>query len=190
MIPKNSKKIIMHLLRRLEPRNINQISRELNISVGSVFKVLNELETNALVLAGRIGNAKYFRLNFESIETIRLCELLLLEEKRSLKGYAKIYASEIEGFKDADLIILFGSILKNNDFNDVDVLFVTDNVKKVTKFCLDISKIRSKPVSPLILKKEGLISEIKRKKDSILNIIKTGVVLKGESLFLEVIKNV
>jgi len=190
MIPKNTAKIISYLLRNFEPRNINQISRELNISVGSVFKILKELEKNRIVLVKKLGNAKYYNLDLRNNETISICELLLLEEKRNLKNYAKIYADEIKNFKSAELIILFGSILKNKEFNDVDVLFITNKVKEVSKFCLSISKVKTKPIVPLILKKQDLIKEINNKKDSILNLIKTGVVLKGESVLLEVIKNV
>lgn len=190
MIPKNIKKILLYLLRNFELSNINQISRKLNISVGSAFKILRELEKNGIVLVKRLGNAKYYNLNLENNETIKICELLLLEEKRKLKNYAKIYADEIKDFKNAELIILFGSILKNKGFNDVDVLFITNGVKEISRFCLDISKVKSKPVVPLILKKSDLIKEIKNKKNSILDIIKTGVIIKGESIFLEVIKNV
>jgi len=69
-------------------------------------------------------------------------------------------------------------------------LFITNKPKEVTKFCLNLSKIRTKPVVPLILKKEDFINEIKNKKEVILNILKTGVILKGESVFLSVLKNV
>ena len=189
-MPKNTAKIIRYLLRNFELRNINQISKKLNISVGSAFKILKELEKNKIVLVKKLGNAKYYTLNLKNKETVKICELLLLEEKRNLKDYAKIYADEIKDFKNAELIILFGSILKNKEFNDVDVLFITNNVKEISEFCLNISKVKTKPISPLILRKSDLIKEINNKKDSILNLIKTGVVLKGESIFLEVIKNV
>ena len=190
MIPKNTTKIIGYLLRNFELRNINQISKEINISLGSTFKILKDLEKNEIVLLKKLGNANYYILNLKNQETNRLCELILLEEKRNLKGYAKIYSDEIKNFKNADLIILFGSILKNKQFNDVDVLFVTNKIKEVNKFCLEISKIRTKPIIPLILKKSDLVKEIDNRKESILEIIKTGIVLKGESVFLEVIKNV
>lgn len=189
MMPKNTKKILSYLLRTFELKNINQISRELKISIGSAFKILKSLEKSGIVLASILGNAKYYKINLENNETTKLCELIFMGERSNLKGYSKIYGNEIKDFKYADIIILFGSILKNKDFNDVDVLFVTNKIKVTTKFCLDISKIKSKPVVPLIMKKEDLISEIKKNKDLILDIIRTGVVLKGEHLFLEVIKN-
>ncbi len=190
MVIKNKTKILGYLMKNFELKNINQIAKKLDISVGSVFKIFKELELNKIVLLRKLGNAKYYNLNLKNEETIKLCELILLEEKRNLKGYAKIYADEIQNFKNANLIILFGSVLKNKQFNDVDVLFVTNKVKEVSKFCLEMSKTKTKPLVPLILKKSDLVKEINNKRDSILEIIKTGIVLKGESVFLEVVKNV
>ena len=157
MISKNTRKIICHLLKNFELSNINQISRMLNISLGSVFKILRDLEKNEIVSVKKLGNAKYYNLNLKNNETIKLCELLLLEEKRNLKSYSKIYANEIKDFKSAELIILFGSILKNKEFNDVDVLFVTKKIKEAVKICLEISKTKTKPVVPLILNKSHII---------------------------------
>ena len=189
MISKNPKKIILYLLRNLELSNINQISRKLDISVWSAFKILKSLEEKNIVLPSYLGNAKYYQINLKNEEAKKLCELILLEEKRTLKGYAKLYSDELQKFNEAETIILFGSVLANKDFNDVDVLFVANKPKEVVKFCLELSKIRTKPVVPLILKKGDLIKEIKDKKEVILNIIKTGVILKGESIFVEVIQN-
>ncbi len=190
MIPKNTKKIILYLLRNLELVNINQISKILDISVGSAFKILKDLDKNDIVMSSNLGNAKFYQINLNNEETIKWCEIFLSEERRNLKGYSKIYAEEIQKFENAELIILFGSALTHKDFNDVDVLFVTNKPKEVTKFCLNLSKIRIKPVVPLILRKEDLIKEIKDKKEVVLNILKTGVILLGESVFIEVLKNV
>ena len=190
MIPKNTKKIILYLIRNLELVNINQISKKLSISVGSAFKILKDLEKNNIVLSSSLGNAKFYQINLNNEETIRWCEILLSEERRNLKGYSKIYAEEIQKFEHSELIILFGSVLTNKEFNDVDVLFVTNKPKEVTKFCLNLLKIRTKPVVPFILRKEDLIKEIKNKKEVVLNILKTGIILREESVFIEVLKNV
>lgn len=189
MIAKNTKKILMYILKNPELNNINQISRKLKISVGSAFKILKSLEESDIVVSSELGNAKYYQINLNNNEARKICELLLIEEKRKLNKYAKIYADEIQDFKNAKLIILFGSILNNREFKDVDVLFITNKPREVTKFCLELSKIRTKPVVPLILRKKDLIKEIKTKKEVIIDLIKTGVVLKGESVFLELIKN-
>jgi predicted nucleotidyltransferase len=88
------------------------------------------------------------------------------------------------------MIVIFGSVLRGKEFNDVDVLFLTNQTKKASNFCLEISKVRTKPVVPLIMKNEDLIKAIKNKKEAILGMIKEGVVLRGESMFVGAIKNV
>ena len=189
MIPKNTAKLMRFLLRNPEKYNINQIAKAVKISVGSSFKILKDLEKNSIVLAETIGNGGYYGLNLDNPEAVKLCEILLLEEKRQLAGYAKVYAESIKEFNKAELIVLFGSVLKKKEFNDVDVLFVTNKVKAVSDFCLELSKIRTKPVVPLILKRGDLIKELKSRKEAIVSAIKEGVVLRGESLFVEVIKH-
>ncbi|MBU0457467.1 MAG: hypothetical protein ABH824_07475 [Nanoarchaeota archaeon] len=192
MIPKNTARIIMYLLRNIDEfgYNINQIAKLNKISVGSAFKILKELEKDKIILKKEISNASHYKLNLDNSEATKLCELLLLTEKRNLKGHAKLYADEVIKFKDAEMIIIFGSVLRGKEFNDVDVLFLTNQTKKVNDFCLEISKIRTKPVVPLILKQEDLIKAMKQRKEAILGMMKEGIVLKGESIFVEVIKNV
>ncbi len=192
MIPKNTASVIMYLLRNTEEfgYNINQIAKLNKISVGSAFKILKGLEKDKIIIKKEISNASHYKLNFDNSETIKLCELLLLAERRGLKGHAKIYADEVVNFKEAEMIIIFGSVLRGKEFNDVDVLFLTNQTKKVNNFCLEISKVRTKPVVPLILKQEDLIKAMKNKKEAILGMMREGIVLKGESIFVEVIKNV
>ena len=192
MIPKNTAMVVMFLLRNTDKfgYNINQIAKLNKISVGSAFKILKELEKDKLIIKNEISNASHYTLNSDNSETIKLCELLLLTEKRDLKGYAKLYADEVIKFKDAEMMIIFGSVLRGKEFNDVDVLFITSQVKKVNNFCLEISKVKTKPVVPLIMRREDLIKVLKQKKEAFINMIKEGIVLQGEAVFLEVIKNV
>ncbi len=187
----NESKIIRFLLRNhAKPGfNINTIAKKLKISVGSAFKILKDMEKTSIASLQKLGNASFYSLNLGNAETAKLCELLLLEEKRNLTGYARLYAEDIQKFEKAELIIMFGSVLRKKDFNDVDVLFLTDKAKEVSQFCLNISKIRAKPVIPLILKKEDAIRELKEGKEVMQTIIKEGIVLRGESVFVEIIKN-
>ena len=72
MIPKNTKKIILYLLRNLELVNINQISKILDISVGSAFKILKDLDKNDIVMSSNLGNAKFYQINLNNEETIKI----------------------------------------------------------------------------------------------------------------------
>lgn len=187
----NESRIISFLLRNhAKPGfNINTIAKTLKISVGSAFKILKELEKNGMAAVARMGNACFYSLNLANEETAKLCELLLLEEKRHLTGYAKLYAEDIQKYDKAELIVMFGSVLRKKAFNDVDALFVADDAKEASLFCLNISKIRAKPVVPLILKKEDAIRELKQGNEVMQTIIKEGIVLRGESVFVEIVKN-
>ncbi len=192
---KNTSKILGFLLRNRELYNINQIARTLNLSVGSAHKILKSLEERNVVNIKELGNASYYNLNFKSQEAVKLIELILIEEKNNLlkeNKIAKVYVQDIEKF-NAKCIILFGSILyKEEQAKDVDVLFLIkskEEVKQINKFCLEISKIRTKKVNPLILLEEDLIENIKNQNKAIIDIIKSGIILKGEETFVKIIKN-
>ena len=183
------------LIRNLEQYNINQISRILDLSVGSAHKILKTLEKRSIADIEELGNAIYHTLNFNNNETIRLSELVLIEDKNNIlrnNKIANIYAQDLEKF-DAKLIILFGSILtKKNEAKDVDVLFIVKNkkqIKDVNEFCLEISKIRTKKVNPLIMLEEDFIYNLIHKNKAIIDLIKNGVTLKGEGVLIKAIKN-
>ena len=149
---------VEYLVRNIaEKFNVNQIARNLKISVGSAYKILKLLEKKQVLIAEKIGNGLYYNLNLENKEAENLVPLVLIESRnKSLAGnpYASIYAKDIqetETFSKA--AILFGSILVRKDANDIDVLFIIDkgNTNKVEDFCLKLSNLRPKSVNPLMM---------------------------------------
>ena len=190
-ISKNTAKIMEFLLRNIEKIgfNVNQLSRNIKISVGSAHKILQELKKENIVIITDMKNSIYYRLNLSNPDTVDICNLILRKNKRELSSYIKIYSEEIEKFNQADIIILFGSILNKKDFNDVDVLFITNKIKEVDLFCNEISKIRTKSINPLIMKLDDFIKNIKNKDNIILEIINKGIVIKGENKYMEALKN-
>ena len=185
----NTRKIILHLLKHMELRSINQIAKILRISVGSSFSILKRLEHQHIVSCQKLGSGKFYALNLHNEETKKMCELFLLEERRELGGHAKAYAQELMKFDRAQLIILFGSVLHSKEFNDVDVLFICNTPQEATAFCLNLAAVRTKPIVPLILTKQALIRELKHKTTSITHLIKEGVVLKGHTTFVEILQH-
>jgi len=195
LISNNTSKIINFLLRNLELYNINQIARALKLSVGSVHKILKILEKRDIVNIKELGNAIYYSINLNNNEAVKLSELVSIEEKNSIlreNKIANIYAQDLVKF-NAKLIILFGSILtKKNEAKDIDVLFVIKNkeqVKEINNFCLEISKIRTKKVNPLIMLEQDFVNNLKDKNKAIQDLIKNGIILKGEDIFIKTIKN-
>lgn len=195
MIQKNTFKIINFLIRSIEQYNINQTARLLEISVGSAYKILKSLEERKIVSTKELGNAIYYNLNLENDEAVKLAELVLIEDKTNIiKGNptAKVYAQDLERY-DAECIVLFGSILyKNEQAKDVDVLFIIKDkrhVKMINQFCLDISRIRTKAIHPLIMLERDFTNNIKIKNNATIDIIKRGMVLRGQNVFINAIKN-
>ncbi len=190
MIPKNTFSVLDFLLRRPGRQyNVNQIARELEISVGSAHKILTELSGKEILKSVRMGNAVFHQLNLSSREARKLCELIFIEGRNSVLAKnpaARVYAEELQKFGAAKAIIMFGSILSRGmKAGDVDVLFVIDrpaDVKKVNRFCLEASKVRAKPVVPLIMTEGDLKIKISEKDDVVADMIRTGVVLSGEDI--------
>lgn len=195
LFPKNTFKILNFLIRNLDSYNINQLSRKLNLSIGSVHKILKDLENIDIVKSKNIGNAIYYNINFENEQALRISQVIINEDKNNIlkiNKTANVYAQNLSKF-DAKLTILFGSILvKKDEAKDVDVLFIIKNknqVKEVNKFCLEISKIRTKRISPLVMLEQDFINNLKKQNKAVIDLIKYGVALKGEDIFIKAIKN-
>lgn len=131
MLPVNLTKIIEFLARNIPSKfNVNQLSRELKISVGSAYKILKSLEKKDILFSQKIGNGIYYALNLNSKEAKNIVELVLIESRNKTltkNPHASIYANDL---KDAEklsrAIILFGSILDTKDAKDIDALFIID----------------------------------------------------------------
>ena len=198
MLPKNTMKIVEFLLRNpAQKYNVNQLAKEIKISVGSAHKILKQLKNKKIAESDKLGNAIFYNLNLKNRETQKICEIALIESKNkalSNNAVAKVYANELEKLTAARAIVLFGSVLtKKEKANDVDVLFIIKNkedVKKVSDFCLEISKTKTKAVVPLIMTKTDMQNKIKEKNPVIIEVMKTGIVLYGEDTIVEALSDV
>ncbi len=189
LIP-NTAKILNFLLRQADVYNINQLARLLQISVGSAHKIVRALEEKGLLLVRELGNARYYQLNLRNTETIKLCELLLVQQRRQGLQHnkvAKVYSSDLEKYP-ALAVVLFGSLLaRPEQAKDVDVLFLIRKkleVRKVDRFCLEISKLRTKKVNPLIMLFSDFVANLRNKDKAVSAIVEKGIVLSGEEVFV------
>lgn len=196
MLSGNSLKILEFLLRNIDEYNINQMAKELKISVGGAHKILKDLEKSRFVKGKRLGNAIYYGLNLQSREVRKLCELVLMESKRRAldsNPQASIYAKDLqgaEGFTKA--AALFGSIVDKKQAKDIDVLFITKRnaVKRVENFCLRLSSLRMRKIAPLIMTSNDLKNNIKKRDKVILDIFKKGIIIYGEDKIVEILRSI
>lgn len=197
MFPLNLTKIVEFLFRNIPNRfNVNQISRELKISVGSAYKILKSLEKKSVLVSRKIGNGIYYVLNLDNKEAENITELVLMESRNkalSKNSHASIYAKDFkDGEKLSKAIILFGSILESKDAKDVDVLFIIDKgkSKEVEDFCMKLSNLRPKRANPLLMTMADFKKNIKKQDTVIAGILKKGVILFGEDTVINILRGV
>lgn len=195
MLPANLIKVVEFLFRNIPNKfNVNQVARDLKISVGSAYKILKSLEKKGVLVSQRVGNGIYYALNLDNKEAENITELVLMESRnKSLakNSSASIYAKDL---KDAEklckAIILFGSILDTRDAKDVDALFIIDKGKSkaVEDFCMKLSNLRPKRVSPLLMTMTDFKSNIKKQDKVIADILRKGAILFGEGVLINVLR--
>ena len=192
---KTADEVLLFLLKNFQEKSsINQVAKSVKKAPSGVFKELAKLEKTSIVLSKKIGNAKIYELNLESMETRKKCELLLLGEKNKLlkNPLASLLAKDLVKLeKYSDIIAIFGSVLEKAEPRDIDVFIATKPkfVNAVEKICNEISVLYNKSISPLILSYPDFVANLKKSDEVILNIVKRGVVLNGYEKFVEGIRN-
>lgn len=197
MLSTNLLKIVEFIFRSIPNKfNVNQIARELKISVGSAYKILKSLEKKGVFNSQKIGNGIYYALNLDNREAGNVTELVLMESRnKSLakNSRASIYAIDLkEAEKLSRAIILFGSVLYTKDAKDVDVLFIINKGKSklVEDFCMKLSDLRPKRINPLLMTAADFKSNIKKQDKVIVDILKKGIILSGEDVIIGALRGV
>jgi len=147
-----------------EKLTIRSIAQKLEFSPAGVFNILKKLEKQGIVVGEKLGTGLFYSINLENKIAEHLAAIVLIysEEKIML---------DTGKFRQAKAAILD----KNN------LLVITDNLT-----FLDVSI----PNIIFISKTEDEVIELLRKKDSlVLQLLKKGNVLFGETEIVRIIKN-
>ena len=197
MLSVNLSKIIEYFFRNIPNKfNVNQAAKNLKISVGSAYKILKSLEKKQIFVSQKIGNGIYYNLNLKNKEAENIVELVLIESKNqslAKNPHALIYAKDLQETKKiSKAVILFGSIIERKNAKDVDVLFIIDKgkVKGVEEFCLKLSNLRPKRVSPLLMTAADFKKNIKKQDEVITDVFKKGIILFGEDEIIKIVGSV
>lgn len=171
--------------------NSNNITKIMNITPAGAFKAMKNLEKKNLILGKRMGKAIFYKINLKDYYAFRIMETLLINETR---GNASRWIFEFEDlYKYADIVIIFGSIIRNpKEANDIDLLIVSkkeksDIIKNIIK---NKRLILTRPIHLIKQLPKDLIINLKRKDKVILEALKSGYVLHGYDKLLNYIKNV
>ncbi|HIG95787.1 TPA: hypothetical protein HA249_02760 [Candidatus Woesearchaeota archaeon] len=166
--------------------NANNLAKVVGITAMGALKILKRLESESILKSKKIGKAIIYRVNQESYAR-RYIGLILSRESLYANPLVKRWIGEVKKIKNADLIILFGSVLEKSNPNDIDLLLVTDQKRfpKLQEEIKELNKINIKKLHPLYQTYNDLIKNIKKRDKPLLNAIK-GIVGRGEEKFLDI----
>ncbi|MBI4147204.1 hypothetical protein HY494_00975 [Candidatus Woesearchaeota archaeon] len=187
-ITKAEMKVVLALVKSPEViYNANSLSKVIEITSMGALKILKRLEAENIVKSKRIGKAVIYKVNVENSYAQKYVSLLLIREALSANPRVKRWINEIKKINNAEVIVLFGSILDKSNPNDIDVLLITDQKRfsKLQKEIEELNEINIKKIHPMYQTHEDIIKNIKKRDKPLLNAIK-GMVVIGEEKFLEI----
>ena len=170
--------------------NARSISRILGISHMGALKIGKRLEKEGILISKERGRAIFYWLNLKNDYIKQYIKFLLKREAEQVHSYVKRWVNELKKIKNADGIILFGSILnKHENANDIDVLFITNQKKfsKLQKEIKDINLVNVKKIHPIFQTKGDIIKNIKIEHKPLLNAIK-GIIVLGEDILIKILE--
>ncbi len=166
--------------------NANNLSKVVGLTPMGTLKILKKLEQDAIVKSKRIGNAITYRIASEELYARKYISFILAREANSASPPIKRWITEVKKIKNAEIIVLFGSILKKQNPNDIDLLLITDKQRfsQLQKEIEALNELNIKKIHPLYQTEEDMIKNIKKRDKPLLNAIK-GIIVKGEEKFLD-----
>jgi len=190
-ITNNEMLFVLSILKNPEAEyNANNIAKQIGISRMGALKIAKKLEKENVLLSRKLGNARFYKLNFESDYVKQYIIFLLKREVEQAPDYIKVWINEVKKIKNADSAILFGSVLaKEKEAKDIDILLITNKKKfsRLKKEIENINLINIKKLHPIYQSKEDFKKNIKEGDKVVLNSIK-GVVIFGEDKIINLIE--
>ena len=190
-ITENEMKFILAIFRNPKVEyNARNIAKVIAISHMGALKIAVRLEKEGIISSRLVGKAKIYTLKIEDNYVKKYIEFLLQREAEKASAFVRVWVNQIRKIKDAQALVLFGSVLtKGKEANDIDTLVVINekNFEKVQKEIDNINLLNNKKIHAIFQTKEDLKSNIKKGDKVILNAIK-GVVVMGEEVLIGALK--
>lgn len=170
--------------------NARSMSGKIGMTPRGALKALKNLEKQGFVIPKPFGKAIWYKFNFSSALAKKSIELFLLEEAE-LKH--KRWLAEFGDLVEAYILVLFGSVVrKEKDYNDIDLVAVVSQSKfrALLKAIDEKQALMIKRIHVVWQSPNDLKSNLKKKDPVMLDAVRTGVVLKGQTELVEVVESV
>ncbi len=171
--------------------NAHTIAKELSMSAMGALKIARRLEKEQLLNAKQFGKAIFYKLTTHNEYTKQYLSFLLKREAETVQPYIKRWITEIKKVKNADVSILFGSVLKKQkEANDIDVLFITDQKRfeAAKKEIETINAMNPKKIHPVYQTRKDFSENITKGDKIVLDALK-GIIVYGEEILIKVMQH-
>lgn len=153
---------------------INELARILKVDPKNLFRKLQELEEEGLLLSEVLGKQKYYFLNksFYLLKEYRI----IFNKTFGLEGLLQKTVNSNSAVSEA---YIFGSYAKNkmDSFSDIDILLVGDfSSIEMTKKISQIEKTIGREINLLSFSSEEYSKRKNKKDDLINNILKDKII--------------
>ncbi|MDP3027440.1 MAG: hypothetical protein Q8N63_07040 [Nanoarchaeota archaeon] len=184
--------IAKYLFKHYKDRhNSRQLAKILSINHAHANKLCNLLAGKKLLIKEKIGNSFFFSYSYNSRLAIKFMEYMLSLEEEEFPKWLIILLHSLKKFKEhIELGLVFGSAIKNKDFNDMDVLLIynSERSKEIKRIKDEIrkSELVEKPVRYVDMTEKDIL---KNKEDKIFySILSDSLVFHGPEKYVEAIR--
>ncbi|MBI2559158.1 nucleotidyltransferase domain-containing protein [Candidatus Woesearchaeota archaeon] len=170
--------------------NANSISKILGISHVGAQKILKRLLEEGVLNDQKIGRSIIYKPKLDDDYVCKLIAFLLADEANNFRRWKEEFKKI---FKKGRVVMLFGSVLKDYaKARDIDIMVIVKkkDYKEVVKIIEEKQELLPKKIHSIEITSRDLIKNIKNRKDSIIGIVKSAVILYGQNEYVEIIKNV
>ena len=168
------------------------LARALRLTRQGIWRLLNKLTENKLIILKSIGNSKTstvtIRLNWSNPVTEKTVSLLLTKESLKQQRW-RVNFEELEN--NVEFLILFGSILNNpKEANDLDLLAIAGRKrsKAIEEITLKIQQTLLKKIHLVDLTKAEFYQELRKQNKAYIDAVKKGVILYGQDNFIKFVR--
>lgn len=168
---------------------LRNISNKLNMNPSLAFRILNKLYGAGFLIRRKIGKEIQYSINKNAdfkLLTAILEEYHLeraVERSPNLKTAINLILNNKDLINSSEKIYLFGSYAAGNftKKSDIDILFVNEDKKLVSKTCREVSVILGKDINPIIYTKDKFNSDLFKGEpflNSIVNNVRNRAIIK------------
>ena len=167
--------------------NANSLSKELVITQVGTMKLLKRFEKNNILLSKKIGKSIIYKINIKEEFVQKLIAFALINEASKYLRWKDEFKSL---YKKDRILLFYGSASRNySNAKDIDIFIMIDkkDFHEVSKKLEQIQSILPKKLHAIKATKEDLAKNIKENNKSMMEILKTAVVLYGYDKYMEVV---